>query len=300
MGIKRGIIQSRGLGDIIISLPIAKFYADQGDEIYWPVCENFVSHFKDAVPWVNWLSVPVDREGRFFFDTPVEMVKAAGCNYDDCLYLYHYLSNMPELTDPELFSVLKFDQYKYWATGVPFVNKWRLAECIVRNYERENNLKKKLNTEGLRYAVLHRKGSSAEVQIDTSWLGENVTVIDVDDHLTDCIFDWLGVLESAEAFIGLDSVFANLVDCLSIRTNRYWIRRSGWDLTPVLGNTWTVIPTELSVEDPVRVKPAAAAAAKRQQGRNDSSVQSTVPFQASGNIPKDFMSALKKPAGSKP
>ena len=56
---KLGIIQSRGIGDIVIALPIAKEYADQGNEIYWPICEDFVSHFKDTAPWVNWLPVPV-------------------------------------------------------------------------------------------------------------------------------------------------------------------------------------------------------------------------------------------------
>ena len=37
---KLGIIQTRGLGDIHIALPIAFFYKKKGFEIYWPIYEN--------------------------------------------------------------------------------------------------------------------------------------------------------------------------------------------------------------------------------------------------------------------
>ena len=118
---KLGIIQSRGIGDIVIALPIAKHYADQGNEIYWPICEDFVSHFKDVAPWVNWMAVPVDATGEFFLNTPLERLASVGITEeDDVIYLYQYLSSVPEKTDPDLFAMMKFDQYKYAAAGVAF------------------------------------------------------------------------------------------------------------------------------------------------------------------------------------
>ena len=64
MSFKRGIIQSRGLGDIIIALPIARHYYDQGEEVVWPVCAEFYTTVRDAVPWVTWVSIETDPAGK--------------------------------------------------------------------------------------------------------------------------------------------------------------------------------------------------------------------------------------------
>ena len=75
---KIGICQSRGLGDLVIALPIAKYYADQGHEIYWPICEPFWSSVKDVAPWVKWIPIPVDSNGDFFYTEPMKRLKAFG------------------------------------------------------------------------------------------------------------------------------------------------------------------------------------------------------------------------------
>lgn len=294
---KRGICQSRGLGDIVIALPIAKFYHDKGDEIYWPICDEFMSSFTKTVPWVNWISVPTDQQGAFFLQTPLQKLEEIGVKQEDVLYLYQYLNSVPELTDPELFNILKFDQYKYWVSTVPFKNKWLLGSCITRDVARENKLRKKLKLPA-RYAVVHLTGSNFRADIDLSWLDPAVKVINIDDHKTDNIWDWLGVLEGAEAFVGVDSVYANIVDSLELNIPElFWIRRSPWDLTPVLGSLWTMVPTTLPIQEPQRVNPAAEAQAKmeaQQRSRNISGVSSHVPFQASGAIPTNFMHAVKQ------
>jgi hypothetical protein len=156
---KLGIIQSRGIGDIVIALPIAKEYADQGNEIYWPICEDFVSHFKDTAPWVNWLPVPVDARGDFFLNTPLAKLREVGItDDDDLLYLYQYLNSVPEKTDPDLFAMMKFDQYKYAITGIPFAKKWELANCIVRDPVREQALYDRVVKKD-RYMVYQGKSS---------------------------------------------------------------------------------------------------------------------------------------------
>jgi len=310
---KRGIIQSRGLGDIVIALPIARHYYDQGDEIYWCIDRTFVSHFKDTVPWVNWIGLEADG-GAYYMQTPLQKYRELGCDLDECLNLYQFLSNVPEMTDPELFSILKFDQYKYWVSGVPFIKKWTLKDCITRNPEREARLKRRL-VKGENYTVLHLNGSNFRANISTDWLDPAAQRIEITEQ-TDCVFDWLGILEGASAIVAVDSVIANLVDSLSISgPDLYWIRRSPWDLTPVLGSSWTIVPTNLDiVEYGGRVNPRELAEQKlaainqqlAQQQRQQQSqqrraatdnVQSMVPFDTNKkHIPTSFMSAIKQPA----
>jgi len=294
MGIKRGIIQARGLGDIVIALPIAKYYHDEGDEIYWPICEEFLSSFKDTAPWVNWIPIETDQRGLFFFGTPYQALTNIGVKKDDMLYLYQYLNSQPELTDGECYSILKFDQYKYWVSGVPFREKWSLHECITRDKDREMCLyeDKVVNSN---YIVTHLKGSTFEVKVDVSWLDPTAQVINI-DATTDNIFDWLSIIEGAKAVVCIDSVYANLIDQLGVTgPELYWIRRSPWDLTPVLGSAWTIIPTELSYKDVVRVDPTVEAEKKVVNKNGVGSSYS--PYSATGasKMPTNFMYALKSP-----
>ena len=105
-------------------------------------------------------------------------------------------------------------------------------------------------------------------------------------------------MSDAEAIVCLDSCIANMVDQLVINgPDLYWIRRSGWDLTPVLGSKWTYVPTNLPCKDAVRIDPAAEAAKKVAAARpkSDGSLHSHVPFETDKSaFPTSFMSALKK------
>lgn len=296
MGIRRGIIQSRGLGDIVIALPIARYYFEQGDEIVWPICREFITSFEKSVPWVQWRAVDVDQQGRFFLDRPLEILAEEGCDPEENLYLYQYLSQRPDLTDPECFAMLKFDQYKYWVSGVPFRNKWRLADCITRDLGREEALYQQLVKNPENYTVVHLRGSNFEARMDVRQLDPETEVIDVDQYQTDSIFDWITVISRARRVVFIDSVMANLTDQMCIQgPELVWIRRSAWDLTPVLGSQWNILPTDLSTEDPKRVNPRELAAAMRQRNGSMGSVQSHAPFSAGGTIPKNFMHAVQQP-----
>jgi hypothetical protein len=244
---KLGIIQSRGLGDIVIALPIARYYWNRGNSIHWPVLAEWREDLLRAVPWVDWRPI---EGGEFFYEEPLRLLE----DCDERICLYQYLSSHPELTDPELFSILKFDQYKYWVAEVPFLEKWKLQECIVRDPVRERELKEELGARG-DYAVVHRRGSDFYWEGSVEWTG--LPTIEIAPRRGWSIFDWLGVLEEAKVYIGVDSVFSNLVDSLDlVEGDRYWIRRSAWDLTPVLGGQWTIIESP-GWRDPVRVDPVA-------------------------------------------
>ena len=298
---KRGIIQSRGLGDIVIALPIARHYHEQGDEIIWPVCEEFVASFAAVAPWVTWVGVKTDPQGSFFLDTPLQVFDRMGVDSSEALYLYQYLNSVPERTDPELFSILKFDQYKYQIAGVPFGKKWTLGDCIQRDSKREAALLDQLALEGP-YVLTHLEGSSHKASVDLSWLSEQYPAARVVEitALTDNIWDWLGAIEGAAAVICVDSVYANMIDQLKVKgPDLYWIRRSGWDLTPVLMGDWTWVPCELPIDEVKRVNPGQQARLQEQQRKAASGLSSHVPFQTNPKgIPTNFMHAVKQGGAS--
>jgi hypothetical protein len=234
---KLGIIQSRGLGDIIISLPIAKYYADQGYEIYWPILEEFVSSMQPAVPWIKWVPVPYDKTGRYFWDVPMERLR--NFKVTETLCLYQALTGHPEFSEEIFFQYTKFDQYKYIQAGVPFLNKWKLNECITRNRVREQELYNRV-VENPNYVVVHLEGSDHRANFNTSIIPQDWQIIEITAQ-TDSIFDWLAVLEGAQSLVMVDSVYSNLVDQLAIGDDRYFIPRSHIGLTPVQGQHWTWI-----------------------------------------------------------
>ena len=61
-----GIIQSRGLGDLFIALPIAWEYYPEYN-IVWPICEQFLDTMTACAPWVKWIPVGADPRGKALF-----------------------------------------------------------------------------------------------------------------------------------------------------------------------------------------------------------------------------------------
>lgn len=233
---KLGIIQSRGLGDIVIALPIARYYYDQGWDVHWPICREFLPHVRHHVPWVNWLAVQTDP-GSFFYDQPMRLLQKLNC--DEILPLYQALTGH-KFHEELYFQQTKFDQYKYIRAQVPFLNKWRLSGCITRNHPAEQQLYDRLITKE-KYCVVHLEGSDHKAQFDYSMIPDDWATIEITDKATDSIFNWLTILERAESIVCVDSVFANLVDQMNMQNDKYFIPRSHIGLTPVLGMDWTWI-----------------------------------------------------------
>lgn len=234
MSKKIGIIQSRGLGDLVISLPIARHYYDAGYTVYWPICEEFMGSMVNSVPWVKWIPIEVDLPGAYFYATPMKRLK--NLKVTNVICLYQALSGHPEFSAEPYFQHTKFDQYKYIKAGVPFKNKWQLAECITRDPVREQALYDKLVTND-NYVVVHRNGSNYIADVDLRIVPADWQIVEIDEQ-TDSVFDWLMILERAQSLIMVDSVFANLVDQLGIGDDRYFIPRSHIGLTPVQGMYW--------------------------------------------------------------
>jgi hypothetical protein len=235
---KLGIIQSRGLGDICIALPIAKYYHDQGYQIHWPICDEFWPSFKDTASWVKWIPIPTDKSGNYFYNEPIKRLKAFKC--DEFVCLYQSLNVVPELAEVPWFQIQKFDEFKYTKAEVPFLHKWRLKECITRDEAREQQLYDQLVKQPL-YYVTHTEGSSYKTEPDLSAIPDEWQRITITADKTDSIFDWLKIIEGAQALIAIDSIIANMVDQLQLEVDKYWIPRSHIHLTPVLGSHWTIL-----------------------------------------------------------
>ncbi len=230
---KLGIIQSRGLGDIVIALPIAKHYYDEGWDIIWPICDIFMSNVQDYVPWVKWVPLPTDPYGRFFYEVPMERLKNFKC--DEILPLYQHLTGHP-FSEELYFQYTSFDQYKYIRAGVPFLKKWQLADCITRHPDREQALYDQLVTNP-DYAVVHLEGSDHKANFDPSIIPSDWQTITVTETSAS-IFDWIKILDSAQSIVCVDSCIANMVDQLGLGEDRYFIPRSHIGLTPVQGQHW--------------------------------------------------------------
>lgn len=229
-----GIIQTRGLGDIFISLPIAYYYYKQKWDVYWPIQEEWCEEMNTIAPWCKWIPVTRDH-GAFFYDIPLQRLRNFGC--DEILPLYNALSNQAEFSQEPYFQHTAFDEYKYHKAGVPFLNKWRLAECITRNTSREQALYNSTVTKP-NYVVIHTQGSDSKADFDRSIIPTDWQQIEI-NNTEHYITDWLTILEKAQSLVLVDSVFANIVDQMNIGDDRYFLPRSHIQLTPTLGNTWT-------------------------------------------------------------
>jgi hypothetical protein len=233
-----GIIQSRGLGDIVIALPIAGHYHDLGWSIHWPILEQFVPHARAMAPWVRWTPVPYDAPGRYFYDVPNRILRQQGC--DEILCLYQALTGHDFHTHA-CFQHTSFDQHKYTVASVPFVKKWDLARYITRTPAREAALIDQLRTDQPHYAVLHLEGSDHRAEFDRSAIPADWQIIEITAEPDRLLTDWIELVDQADSVVCVDSVWANLVDQLALGSDRYFIPRSHMGLTPVLGQDWTWI-----------------------------------------------------------
>lgn len=244
--IRMGIIQSRGLGDLIIALPIAHYYSQNDYEVFWPVCEEFVNSMQQAAPYVTWIPIPTDPYGNFFVQEPLKKLKALNIDEQHTLWLYQYINSNPERTDLNLFAQMKFDQYKYARANLPFSLKWNLKNCISRNYTREQKLFDTL-VKNPRYWIIHQHASDVDYKFDLTLIDKECSIIEI-EPVTDNIWDWLTILERAEGMILIDSVFANIVDQLNLNpdADRYYVRKwnRGVDGNPVFLNEWTFMNVE--------------------------------------------------------
>ena len=232
------ILLTGGLGDIVIALPIAHHFYQQGHEILWPILPRFAPTCKAAAPWVNWFVVPVEPDEH----KPMSWLDYFTlCGLPEFCRLDEDFLNLMDITPNrnETDMHLKFDQHRYAKAGLPFLMKWNLADCITRYHDQEKALKEKVVTPGVPYVVAHLQGSSSKRDVDFEDIeAAGGKVVIIEPGLTDNVFNWLTVLEDADVLYMYDSVFANIVDQMKLTNPKIFYRRSEMQMTPVMGMNW--------------------------------------------------------------
>ena len=240
---KIGIIQTRGIGDIIIAAPIAMYYIAKGHDVYWPVDERFIKPFSLAFPSINFIGIPISiplHSADYFYLEPKRILEKIGCDKTFCLYSFlsaNFDFGQTAL-EKRLFESLPFDCYKYAIANVPFSEKWNLK--INRDIQREKSLYEKLNISPSEdYVVIHQESAGFKAPINQ--LLKNYPKVITIEPITDNFFDWIDVLENCKAAFLIDSLYANLVEQLNLPITKTLYLRSPHPFTPIFKNDWRYI-----------------------------------------------------------
>lgn len=216
-----GIIQPGKIGDIIICLPIAKWYADKGYEVIWPVDKNIINNFIGYVKYVNF--VPID------FNSMQAQQVCYNLNCNTVIDLSFSTPNAGHYNTENFFNqdTYSFDEFKYLIADVPFTQKWCLE--IERNTTNEDELYNQL-VKADQYVVITTKTSDGNR--DDVKYGGPLQSIDIKPTTTS-VFDWLKILENSTDQIIVDSCFINLIEQLNIpcKGERFLLLRHGYYLT---------------------------------------------------------------------
>ncbi len=239
-----GIIQPARLGDVLICLPIARWYAREGNEVYWPLDTGLLPHFEASAPAENIHYLPVKGPPDRWQVNATEALEEYNC--DRVIDLSFGLDgNLDSHAYRKFLAAgLHFDAYKYQLAGVPLEEKWNFP--LRRNPEAEARVLTKLNP-ARPYIVQHLQGSSFHVTADlpSSWR-RSYDIIEIKPGLCENPFHLLSFLEQADRLIMVDSVFANLVDQAGFPQPKTFIERvHSSALSPTLRGDWQrVKPTE--------------------------------------------------------
>ena len=229
---KLGLIQTGGLGDIHIALPIAFYYHKKEFEIYWPIFEHWVEQMKHYVPWINLIGISKENT-EHAYNEPVLILNSLGV--DQKIPLYNYLGTKIELSNTPYFPYVSFDEFKYIKAKVPFHQKWNLDQCIKRDKEREDKIFNKYVKQE-NYVVTHLKASVHNADFDRSLIPKDFQIIEINNE--GFVLDWLKVIEEAKMIFMTNSVMANITEQLNIGKIRYFIPRTNIFINPTFINEW--------------------------------------------------------------
>jgi len=157
-----GILQPGRLGDIIICLPIARYYNKQGYNVIWPIFHNFIKDIKEVVDYVTFIPITndvykcVDESLNVFLGYKNINILDIAATFpgSQCTEEYNSLGSGLGLET--------FDQFKYRLAGVPFDQKWDLE--IHRNIAAEEQLFNEIITVD-NYNIVGLNSSSGKTSI---------------------------------------------------------------------------------------------------------------------------------------
>ena len=223
-----GIIQPGRLGDIIICLPLARWYFERGYKVVWPIESSYLPNFVGYVDYVEFVAI------KSLNCSDARQICFSRCN--TILDISITLPQSHPINDEFFYKnrcKIGFDQMKYLFSNVPFEEKWNLK--FNRNLHNEKSLMDELNINSDPFTLVHTHGSNESFEFRTKHI-ERVVVV---EERTPSIFDWCGVIEMASRIVAIDSSFANLVEQFGYDKPKHLVRRSS-DVRPTYKN-WRVI-----------------------------------------------------------
>ena len=212
---KLGIIQPGKIGDIIICLPIAKWYFDRGWSVIWPIHVDLIKNFIGYVDYVQF--IPLNN-----FDC---IAAHQICFQNDCNRVIDLAFTIPGANsyNSDWYlnhnDTLSFDEMKYAIAEVPFEEKWNLS--IKRHKASEDSLYYAKMIKGSyplesEWGHIIRQTSSSDTVKDYAWPFDKDITINISND-TGSVFDWLKLLETAKGHVLIESCFSNLLDQLQIK-----------------------------------------------------------------------------------
>lgn len=200
-----GLILPETICDIIICLPIAKWYADRDYEVIWPIDASIINNFIDYIDYVKFFPIENNcHEAR-------SICRTMNCDKIIDLSLFTILHSSPfNIEIYERQNVFSYDEFMYQLAGVPFEEKWNLQ--IKRNLEREDELYNQLVKQDAYYVTI-TKTDEGEYQLG----GLNIPLQRIEvKPLTASVFDWIKILSNATAQIVVDGAFISLIEQLKL------------------------------------------------------------------------------------
>jgi len=215
------IIQPGRIGDIIICLPIARWYS-QEYEVLWECPVEYHAMFRN---------IPYCRP-----------IATANLNPDKVIDLGFGLRKKSEVHQWWIKNRASFSSFvyaKYQLADVPIEERWKLVWD--RNTLRENALYDRIVSEkGSQYSIAHEKTHDDSIYIHVA---NKVIFTPIADFN---IFDWYRVLMEADSIHCIDSSLCNFVESVpEFEPKRKFYYRTGkvkddWGMTTTKNNWWKV------------------------------------------------------------
>lgn len=216
------LIQPGAFGDIFLCAPIAKWYADRGYEVHWPVREKFISTLK-YFDYVKPILLSEESLHSDWLRSDVMKILPMINGYDKVINLADRGPHPTAQRPGE-----NFEQCKYRLAQVPFEEKNKLSWS--RNKDKELELINKLQLNDDRpYTVVHRTDSRNESAEIPNIKQRVVEIKPIEDYN---IPDWYLVISQAAELYCIESAVHQFMEGVvsDLPENRYLLKR------PVIGN----------------------------------------------------------------
>ncbi len=228
---KIGLLQPGRLGDIIICLPIAKYFYDKGHKIIWPIFHNYINDVAEVIDYVNF--IPVTNN---VYECVNEAKQIFNCYKD--IKVFDIAATFPGSTCTDEYvrqgdghGDVTFDKFKYNICNVPFEEKWNLS--FKRVLEQEELVYKE-TVQNKDYNIMGLTHSRGRVNVVFESKYSN---IEVNQNYN--FFSWLKVLENAKNIILVDSAMANFVEQLNLPNKKILITKPNQP-RPYFKNEWVI------------------------------------------------------------